>query len=87
MTSSLSKFSPPHLPIFFVDISGNRSFLGMLLKGESLPGPENGLFSFFFIESGLLPNVWKLIFLGDTCTDKAKGFVGKGCPGEQWWGK
>ena len=26
-------------------------------------------------------------YQGDTCTDKAKDIIGKGCPGEKRWGK
>ena len=45
--------------------------------GVALPGPE----------SGLLPNAWKWIVRGDTGTDKARDFIGKGCPGGGQEGK
>ena len=44
----------------------------VLLEGEPLPEPE----------SGLLSNTWKWIVQGDTCTDKARDFVGEGRPAE-----
>ena len=43
----------------------------MLQEGGPLPGPKTGLFS----------NTQKWIVQGDTCTDKARDFTGKGHPG------
>ena len=40
----------------------------LLQERGPLPGPENGLLS----------NTWKWIVLGDTCANKARGFIGKG---------
>ena len=37
-------------------------------EGGPLPGPE----------TGLLANAWEWIVWGDTCTDKARDFIGKG---------
>ena len=41
------------------------------------PGPE----------AGLLSNTWKWIVQGDTCSDKARDFTGKGHPGREQEGK
>ena len=49
----------------------------MLQERGPLPGPE----------TGLLSNTQKWIVGGDTCTDKARGFIGKGCPGREQEGK
>ena len=43
----------------------------LLQEGRPLPGPE----------TGLLSNTRKLIVRGDTYTDKARDFIGKGNPG------
>ena len=43
----------------------------------SVPGPE----------TGLLSNTRKWIVQGDTCADKARDFIGKGCPGGEQEGK
>ena len=42
-----------------------------------LPGPK----------TGLLSNTWKWIVRGETCADKARDFIGKGCPGGEQGGK
>ena len=49
----------------------------MLQEEGPLPGPK----------SGLLSNNRKGIVRGDTCTDKAKDFIGKGRPRGQQQGK
>ena len=49
----------------------------VLQEGGPLPGPE----------TGLLSNTWKLIVRGDTCADKVRDSIGKGCPGGQQEGK
>ena len=48
-----------------------RLGLEVLQEGGPLPGPE----------TGLLSNTRKWIVRGDTCADKARDFIGKGCPG------
>ena len=45
--------------------------------GGPLPGPE----------TGPLSNSQKWIVRGDTCADKARDFIGKGCPGGEQEGK
>ena len=52
-------------------LSWNYWFREVLLEGDPLPGSE----------SGLLSNTRKWAVRGDTCTDKTKGFIGKGRPG------
>ena len=47
----------------------------LLQEGGPLPGPETGLFTQKWI-------VW-----GDTSADKARDFIGKGCPGGEQEGK
>ena len=49
----------------------------LLQEGRPLPGPE----------TGLLSNTRKLIVRGDTYTDKARDFIGKGNPGGEQQGK
>ena len=51
--------------------------MALLQEGAPLPGPE----------TGLLSNTRKWIVRGDTCADKARGFIGKGCPGGEQKGK
>ena len=38
-------------------------------------------------EIGFLSNTRKWIVQGDTCADKARDFIGKGCPGGEQEGK
>ena len=49
----------------------------LLQEGGPLPGPE----------TGLLSNTQKWIVGGDTCADKARGFIGKGHRGGEQEGK
>ena len=49
----------------------------LLQEGGPLPGPE----------TGLLSNTQKWIVWGDTCADKARDFIGKGCLGGEQEGK
>ena len=49
----------------------------MLQEGGPLPGPE----------TGLLSNTQKWIVRGDTCADKARDFIGKGCLGREQEGQ
>ena len=45
-------------------------------EGGPLPGPE----------TGLLSNSKKWVVWGDTCSDKARDFIGKGCLGWEQYG-
>ena len=49
----------------------------MLQEGEPIPGPK----------SGLLSNTQKWIVWGDTCADKERDFIGKGCVVREQQGK
>ena len=49
----------------------------MLQEEGPLPGPK----------IGLLSNTQKWIVRGDTCADKARAFIGKGCPGGEQEGE
>ena len=49
----------------------------LLQEGGPLPGPK----------AGLLSNTGKWIAWGDTCTDKARDFIGKEHPGGEQWSK
>ena len=49
----------------------------LLQEGGLLPGPKSGFFS----------NTWEWIVQGDTCTEKARDFIGKGHPGREQQGK
>ena len=49
----------------------------MLQEGRPFPGPE----------TGLLSNTWKWIVRGDTCTVKARDYIGKEHPGVEQQGK
>ena len=49
----------------------------MLQEEGPLPGPK----------IGLLSNTQKWIVWGDTCADKARAFIGKGCPGGEQEGE
>ena len=57
--------------------SSNRLVTLLFQEGGPLSGPESGLSS----------NTQKLIVWGDTWADKATGFIGKGTPGREQWGK
>ena len=54
-----------------------------LQEGGPLPGPKTGLLSNW----PLLSNTRKWIVRGDTCADKARDFIGKGCLGKEQKGK
>ena len=58
-------------------LSSGSVILFKITREGPLQGPE----------SGLLSNTLKWIVQGDTCTDKAKGFIGKGCQGREQQGK
>ena len=72
-------------PIVFLAVTGSflsltivcLSVVLLLQEGGPLPGPENGLLS----------NTWKWIVRGDTGADKARDFIGKGCPDREQQGK
>ena len=52
-------------------------WVDMLQEEEPLPGTK----------SRLLCSTWKWIIQGDTCSEKARDFTGKGCSGGKQWGE
>ena len=81
LTRSLT--TPPSClgtPVFFQTLTHAQVFLTLVLvlqEGGPPPGPD----------SGLLSNAQKCIFQGDTRTDHAKDFTGKGHAGGEWQGE
>ena len=67
----------PLEPCFKTPDLTSYTALILLQEGGPLPGPE----------SRLLSNTRKWIVQGDTRADKARDFIGKGCPGREQQGK